>query len=96
MIIIHIQKLIKDQTNENNKTFWKKFKENVNDNVKSELTKIVEANKDDKNLQYELVKHMKEKGYEITQKKLTHLQKEKNIISNMFNYINTISQSKKG
>ena len=44
----------------------KKFKENVNDNVKSELTKIVEANKNDQNLQYELVKHMKEKGYDIT------------------------------
>ena len=39
----------------------------MNDNVKSELTKIVEANKDDKNLQYELVKHMKEKGYALFQ-----------------------------
>ena len=68
----------------------------MNDNVKSELTKIVEANKDYKNLQYELVKHMKEKGCDITEKKLTHLQKEKNTISNIFNYINTISQSKKG
>ena len=86
-----------DQNEENNKNFWEKFKENVNDNVKSELTKIVEANKNDKNLQYELVKHMKEKGYDITQKKLTHSQKEKkNTISKMFNCINSIGQSEKG
>ena len=40
---------------------------------------------------------MKEKGYDITQKKINSLTKrKKNTISNMFNYINTISQSKKG
>ena len=41
---------------------------------KNELAQIVEVNKDDKNLQYELIKYMKSKGYDITKKKLIYSQ----------------------
>jgi len=86
-----------DKKEENNKTFWEKFQDKVNENVKKELKEIVNEFEDDKDKQYELIKHIKEKGYNITKNKLTYSQGEKKkTISNMFDCLNSIGKSNKG